>query len=177
MIFSVSLSFAEPSRGFAVVELFTSEGCSSCPPADKIVMDLKEKAQKENLPVYILGYHVDYWNYLGWPDPFSKAEYSARQRSYAQKLHSSGVYTPQVIVNGREGFGGYEKQRLDDTVRTFLDQPAESSIDLELKKDGERFLLSYRLSGFHQDDFLQIAVVENHLQSDVTRGENSGKLL
>jgi hypothetical protein len=86
-------------KGFAVVELFTSEGCSSCPPAD----DLVAKIQKENndQPVYILAFHVDYWNNLGWKDSFSSSAFSKRQNQYADWLNLRSVYTPQVIVNGR----------------------------------------------------------------------------
>src|ERR1700749_1590133 len=86
------------TRSFAVVELFTSEGCSSCPPADELVA----KIQKEDngKPVYILAFHVDYWNRLGWKDVFSSADYSARQQQYARWLKSSEGYTPQAIVNG-----------------------------------------------------------------------------
>src|ERR1700712_5296387 len=89
-------------KGFAVIELFTSEGCSSCPPADAVIAKVeKESADK---PIYILAFHVDYWNRLGWKDVFSSAAYSARQNQYAQWLNLSSVYTPQVVVNGRTEF-------------------------------------------------------------------------
>src|ERR1700748_3559727 len=79
-------------KGFAVVELFTSEGCSSCPPADAVVAKLeKENADK---PIYILAFHVDYWNRLGWKDVFSSGEYSQRQEQYSKWLRSGSVYTP-----------------------------------------------------------------------------------
>ena|SRR5437764_672084 len=84
-------------NGFAVVELFTSEGCSSCPPADKLVATLVERDKKE--AVYILSYHVDYWDRLGWKDRFSDAAFTARQQHYAELLHLSSVYTPQIVVN------------------------------------------------------------------------------
>ena len=80
-----------------VVELFTSEGCSSCPPADKLVATLVERDKKE--AVYILSYHVDYWDRLGWKDRFSDAAFTARQQHYAELLHLSSVYTPQIVVN------------------------------------------------------------------------------
>ncbi|MEO6849831.1 MAG: DUF1223 domain-containing protein, partial [Mucilaginibacter sp.] len=106
------------SKGFAVVELFTSEGCSSCPPADAVVA----KVQKEsaNKPVYILAYHVDYWNRLGWKDVFSSPEYSARQNQYAHWLKLSSVYTPQVVVNGRTEFVGSEEGALRGAISTNL---------------------------------------------------------
>src|SRR5476649_2001101 len=95
------------NKGFAVIELFTSEGCSSCPPADALVAKVqKESADK---PVYILAFHVDYWNRLGWKDAFSSAEYSYRQSQYARWLKLSSVYTPQIVVNGHTEFVGSEE--------------------------------------------------------------------
>src|SRR5450631_4033183 len=100
----VSFGFSRPlkttlksttaKKGFAVVELFTSEGCSSCPPADEAVAEL---AKDYTSNVYVLGFHVDYWNYLGWKDEFCAADYSNRQQEYAAVLNLSSIYTPQVI--------------------------------------------------------------------------------
>ena len=90
---------AQASAGFAVLELFTSEGCSSCPPADEALSDISQRAQKEGLPVYALEWHVDYWDSLGWKDPFDSHEATERQYAYARALPSD-VYTPQLVVNG-----------------------------------------------------------------------------
>ena len=87
-------------NGVNVVELFTSQGCSSCPPADALLAQIKDDTN-----VIALSYHVDYWNYLGWKDPYSNKAYSAYQRSYAKELNS-GVYTPQMVVNGSKEFVG-----------------------------------------------------------------------
>lgn len=84
-------------KNFIVLELFTSQGCSSCPPADKV---LEKLALKNDPEVLLLSFHVDYWDYIGWKDPFSKNEYSQRQGAYDAALKST-VYTPQLIVNGR----------------------------------------------------------------------------
>src|SRR5215471_1797760 len=95
-----------PSRaesGFAVVELFTSEGCSSCPPADAVLRDLS------GADLYPLSFHVDYWNELGWVDPFSAVWATERQRTYARALGERGVYTPEMIVNGRDAFVGSDR--------------------------------------------------------------------
>src|SRR6185436_7233625 len=88
-------------NGIAVVELFTSEGCSSCPPADQLLSDLKTTMRGKN--VFLLALHVDYWNYLGWKDPFSEVANSERQSKYASVLHAD-VYTPQMVVNGKNVF-------------------------------------------------------------------------
>src|SRR4051812_5679316 len=87
----------QSKSGFAVVELFTSEGCSSCPPADEAVANLLASYSAN---VYVLGFHVDYWNNLGWKDAYSSAGYSQRQQKYGSILHLSSIYTPQAIVNG-----------------------------------------------------------------------------
>src|SRR5207244_447517 len=89
-------------KSFAVVELFSSEGCSSCPSADLLVSRLTTWARKNNRNVYPLIFHVDYWNNLGWRDVFSNQEFTQRQRNYAQIFKEQGVYTPQMIVNGSD---------------------------------------------------------------------------
>ena len=108
----------EADKGFAVVELFTSEGCSSCPPADALVA----KVQKESAgkPVYILAYHVDYWNRLGWKDAFSDAAYSARQKQYSHWIKGAEIYTPQAVINGRKEFVGSQEGTLRSTIKADL---------------------------------------------------------
>src|SRR5580765_4213272 len=96
-------------NGFAVIELFTSEGCSSCPPADEAMIDIENEFKKN---VYVIGYHVDYWNYLGWKDIFSNAGWTDRQKAYAQELKLNNIYTPQVVINGSSEFVGSDVNRL-----------------------------------------------------------------
>src|SRR5947209_3544323 len=98
-----TLLLAQPSSGpgFAVVELFTSEGCSSCPAADET---LAKVAREYPENVYVLGFHVDYWDRLGWKDVYSSADYTNRQREYAQQFNLNSIYTPEVVVNGRVEF-------------------------------------------------------------------------
>ena len=102
---------AEP--GFAVVELFTSEGCSSCPVADELAIALSKEYTKD---VYFLGYHVDYWNYIGWKDRFSKADYTERQRQYAAVFRLNSIYTPQVVINGKKELVGSDHTRLRKAI-------------------------------------------------------------
>ncbi len=106
------------NKGFAVVELFTSEGCSSCPPADELVARIQKEYKDQ--PVYILAFHVDYWNRLGWRDVFSNAGYSARQSEYAKYLNLPQVYTPQIVVNGKKEFVGSEEGTLRDAIKNSL---------------------------------------------------------
>ncbi len=117
-------------KGFAVVELFTSEGCSSCPPADNAVADLL-KAHQNN--VYVLGYHVDYWDNLGWKDIFSNAAYTQLQRSYAKIFKLSSVYTPQIVVNGTEEFVGSDKNKLNTAVNKSLQQSSTIKLSIDAK--------------------------------------------
>lgn len=91
-------------EGFAVVELFTSEGCSSCPPADELLADIQKETKGKN--VFLLAFHVDYWDRLGWKDRFSKEQNTDRQRQYKQWLGLNVMYTPQFVINGSSEFAG-----------------------------------------------------------------------
>src|SRR5436305_253879 len=112
-------------NGIAVVELFTSEGCSSCPPADELLSDLKTSMRGKN--IFLLAFHVDYWNYLGWNDRFSDAAFSKRQSHYADVLHAE-VYTPQMIVNGQKVFVGSKRSEAEDAIADALKNPTTIKI-------------------------------------------------
>src|SRR5580693_8460725 len=114
-------------KGFAVVELFTSEGCSSCPPADQLVARIQQ--EEKDLPVYILAFHVDYWDRLGWKDAFSDARYTQRQNHYASWLNLQSVYTPQIIVNGRKEFVGSQENILRSAIQSGLDQSPAAQLN------------------------------------------------
>jgi hypothetical protein len=161
--------------GFAVVELFTSEGCSSCPPADELVAKiLKEDKNKE---VYILAYHVDYWNHLGWKDPFSSAQYSDRQRRYAQLLRLEGVYTPQIVVNGRTEFVGSNEGNLRNSIKSGLTKTTNEQLSLSnVNIDGSQLRLQYQTKATANRE-LVIAIVQKAAQTNVKSGENGGHVL
>ena len=108
-----NVSLKQNPKGFAVIELFTSEGCSSCPSADEAVTEIaKENAET----VFVIGFHVDYWNNLGWKDQFSDHGYSERQKQYASIFNLNSIYTPQVIVNGKKEFVGSDRGQLKKTI-------------------------------------------------------------
>ena len=163
-------------KGFAVVELFTSEGCSSCPPADALIARVqKESAGK---PVYILAFHVDYWNRLGWKDVFSDAAYSQRQQHYSKWLNTSEVYTPQAIVNGRAEFVGSEESTLRNALKKGLIAEAKTEIVLSnLKPSGDKISLQYHTEGERNGSSLMFALVEKNASTKVARGENAGRTL
>jgi len=161
------------TNGFAVVELFTSEGCSSCPPADEAVAALLAKKMKN---IYILAYHVDYWNRLGWKDQFSKPEYSQRQSQYASVLGLSSIYTPQVIVNGSSEFVGSDDEKLNRTVENVLQTATEQNVRIDPVRLDGTIVVKYNTGG-NDDVLLNFALIQPDATSSVKRGENSGRVL
>lgn len=160
-------------KGFAVVELFTSQGCSSCPAADETVARLLSK-NIDN--VYILSYHVDYWNKLGWKDPFSKAEYSQRQNQYAAKFELNSVYTPQVIVNGTTEFVGSNEAKLTSTVEINLGKEPPQNISISTTRNNNNVTINYDIDA-SEAVLLNLAFVQPEASIAVKRGENGGRTL
>jgi len=163
---------------FVVVELFTSEGCSSCPPADELLGEIAQDARKTGKPIYALSFHVDYWNYIGWTDPYSKKAFSARQRQYAEAFGTSQIYTPQMVVNGREAFVGSNRRRLERAIQAGLGSLPSHPITIALARvpDGPS-TFSYVVSELPGEAVLHLAVVERNVSQNVKRGENSGRTL
>ncbi|MBB6112141.1 hypothetical protein SAMN05421821_11639 [Mucilaginibacter lappiensis] len=162
-------------KGFALLELFTSEGCSSCPAAD----DLLAKIQKEfkDKPVYVLAYHVDYWNRLGWKDVFSNAEFSKRQVAYGQWLNNPQIYTPQVVINGKAEYIGSDETALRDAISGALAGTASANVALQVQQDKDKLAINYQVTGGSTTDNLLIALVQKSATSKVAAGENSGRTL
>ncbi len=175
LLLSAQVSFAQ-AKGFALLELFTSEGCSSCPPADKLAAaTLKEYAGQS---VYILAYHVDYWNRLGWKDIYSNSEWSTRQNDYAGPLHMSSVYTPQIIVNGSTEFVGSDARKLHVAIKAQFDNKEANSVSLKAGLAHDHTIaISYNISGDLHGKQLKVAIVQKNASSSIKAGENSGKVL
>jgi hypothetical protein len=161
------------AKGFAVVELFTSEGCSSCPAADAAVAKL---LRKNIANTYILSYHVDYWNRLGWKDEFSHQAYSARQQQYARYLSLEGVYTPQVVVNGTVEFVGSNESRLNNAVSNGLNNGTISNLSITAVRQSNSLVINYNLTGT-EALVLNTAIVLPEATTQVKRGENGGRTL
>lgn len=161
------------NKGFAVVELFTSEGCSSCPAADAAIARLLSKQIKD---VYILSYHVDYWDRLGWKDEFSQQKFSARQQEYSRHLSLEGVYTPQVIVNGTAQFVGSNESALGNAVNNSINNGSLSNIHITAKKTNNTVAVSYNITG-NEPILLNAAIVLPEADTKVKRGENGGRTL
>ena len=156
-----------------ILELFTSQGCSSCPPADKVLKYLKEN----NPNVLPLSMHVDYWNYIGWKDPFSSKQITKRQRRYAKAMKKRRVYTPQVVVDGKyEIIGSYYK-KVDSLISKALKETKD--VQMTLIVNGNKVQVDV-LPHFSENDVsADIVIIGYDLEktTEVTRGENSGEIL
>jgi hypothetical protein len=164
----------ENNNGFAVLELFTSEGCSSCPPADQVMGEIKK--QYKDQPVYVLAYHVDYWNNLGWKDKFSSVENSKRQQQYAQTLRSH-VYTPQLIVNGKKELIGSDRDAVENAIQNALLNAKNAKIELSAKVLDKEINVSFKTADNNPQNKLLITLVEKKSSTHVQKGENEGRHL
>ena len=162
-----------------VLELFTSQGCSSCPPADELLSQINNLNEEHKLPVVCLSFHVDYWNCLGWSDPYSKAQFTERQRDYARAFESRRVYTPQLIVNGQIEFVGSKASAAREAIRKALEVPARVQVELKAKWEESKSLanVEYSLRGDFKESVLNVAVVQKLGENPVPRGENAGRAL
>lgn len=155
-----------------VLELFTSQGCSSCPPADKLLKDVKS----DN--IIALSYHVDYWNYIGWNDPFSKKEFTNKQRKYGSKFYSSTIYTPQLVVNGKEHFVGSDRQKLKQKIAKHSKNTSKTKIEiLKTSKKDAVVNFDYSLEGLAPNQNLRVVLVIDERVTSVKRGENRNRTL
>jgi hypothetical protein len=155
--------------GTAVVELFTSEGCSSCPPADAL---LSELAAERTPGVILLELHVDYWDRLGWPDPWARSQFSDRQRRYGERFDQ--VYTPQMVVNGQAQLVGSDRLMARALIAKALAAP-QAALTVDARRDGAT--VTAKIAGAPSGTTLVAAIVEDGLESDVQRGENRGSKL
>jgi hypothetical protein len=161
----------------ALVELYTSEGCSSCPPAERWLGTLARRYP--GTAVVPLALHVDYWDYIGWKDPYAKREFSLRQRKLSQLQRMALVYTPQVVLQGRD-FRRWGTGAFDDAVEGINAQPARARLKLSLLGADAKALeveASAELVQPAGDAVLYLAAYQSRLESKVTAGENRGRIL
>lgn len=158
-----------------VVELFTSEGCSSCPPADAALLELSRQPTQNGAPLILLGEHVDYWNYIGWTDRFSSKQFSERQSDYARAFHLGSVYTPQMVIDGQVQFVGNDapevRRKIDEAARDA--KPAQVSLAWAGKG---RLQITVQSQAAMRGKVL-LAVTEDGLSTAVGSGENGGHTL
>lgn len=165
-------------NGFAVVELFTSEGCESCPAGDKILSQLSAEAKQSGKPIYCLEYHVDYWNKGGWKDPFSKNQFTFRQENYSRVLPGKEMYTPQLVINGQTELSANNLSLAKAAIEKARNQTPLLNLTFHvdsLRRDTA--FISYTCSKQDKNYVLRFVLTENKVSSKVTGGQHSGKLL
>ena len=161
---------------FAMVQLFTSQGCSSCPDADKLLEEISKTYKDEN--VFLMSYHVDYWNRLGWEDPFSKKAYTQLQYAYSNKFNSRTAYTPQAVINGKVGFVGSNRSKMEIQLKNYLSKPAKNMVKLsEVSHTDEKVSFNYKVEGKVSGKKLKIALIIDKKNTQIKRGENGGRTL
>ncbi len=177
---AAALGDARPAAP-VLVELFTSEGCSSCPPADAVLARLDQEKSVSGVPVIVLSEHVDYWNGIGWKDPFSSAQFSARQQAYSQAFRLESAYTPQMVVDGREQFVGSDIAALQRAVAKAAGQGKAELRILAAVRDGTQAAIEIdagRGANSPKEDWnVWVALASDRESVAVRRGENSGREL
>ncbi|KAH9323847.1 hypothetical protein KI387_018486 [Taxus chinensis] len=172
------------AQGAVLIELFTSQGCSTSPSADLLISKLGRGDTQElevEVPVIVLAFHVEFWDYLGWKDPFASSLWTVRQRAYSQALEQDSIYTPQVVVQGREQCLGSDADAVLNLARsaprfTVTDiqatvfKPSESTLQVSLSGP-----LKFKVDGYTLDVF--VALYENGHVTDCVKGENKGRVL
>ncbi|MBF9033455.1 DUF1223 domain-containing protein [Rhodobacterales bacterium HKCCE2091] len=163
---------AASAEGPVVVELFTSQGCSSCPPADALLAELAG-----NDHVIALALHVDYWDYIGWPDTFADAAFTARQHQYARVAGSGTVYTPQMIIGGTDHVVGHRPMAVMDRIMAQAETPAP--VDLSTAREGDGFALRAEMQGTPPRGGIDVQLVGfvPHERVAIGRGENANRTI
>jgi len=176
-------SYSQPAaRTLVLVELFTSEGCSSCPPADQLLGDLDSKQPVPGAEAIVMSEHVDYWDDLGWKDPFSSRLFTDRQRSYGAAFGNADIYTPEMIVDGRTDFIGSNRSQALEAISIAARKPKpaislavtpvdDSSVKIQVQMNP---LPDITLKNFPE---VLLAITETNISSTVIRGENHGRRL
>lgn len=158
-----------------IVELFTSQGCSSCPPADALIHDIANDPAMRGR-VIPLAFHVDYWDSLGWRDPFSSAEWTQRQARYARTMHLNSAYTPQAVVNGSREFVGSNRSALSAALEKASNEKPRGEITLSAHREGNSLIANIHANVSANDD-LMLAIVEDGVTTKIEHGENAGRTL
>ena len=164
-----------------LLELFTSEGCSSCPPADRLLQILDEKQPVADAYLIVLSEHVDYWDRLGWKDPFSSPQYTARQQDYTNRYNFDGVYTPQIVVDGRYGVVGSDGRKAVSAIQKAIRARKLMVTISNVARAGNA--VTARIALPVDENFkgtrgiLYVALADNRQESHVARGENGGRTL
>jgi hypothetical protein len=168
----------ERSGSTVIMELFTSEGCSDCPPADALLRQIDLKQTRAGQLIVGISEHVTYWNNLGWKDPFSAPEFTERQEVYASRMSPEGPYTPEMVVNGREQFVGSDVGALQRALGDEARRPHPDLNILSATPSSSGLQVTFSIEGEMSSPLDIVAVLTDDAdQSNVLRGENGGRLL
>lgn len=171
-----SFSLFSQHKSVVVLELFTSQGCSSCPPADKVLKKINDNMDSEY--VIPIAYHVDYWNYIGWKDPFSTKEFTNIQRYYGQKFRSNSIYTPQLVINGNEHVVGSNEVTIHKKIKRYLKKSSKFKLNIsETIKEENGFTISFNISGKVNNSILEAFIVLDEKTTNIKRGENRNRTI
>ena len=167
------------SRVPVLLELFTSEGCSSCPPADRLLEAFDTTQPFATADLIVLSEHVDYWDRLGWKDPYSHPQFSARQQEYADRFNRDGVYTPQLVVDGRFELVGSDQRAASSAIQKAAGEPKIPIVLSNVVRQGSQITASIEVRGQNGNSkgVLYVAVASDRAESHVARGENAGRSL
>lgn len=161
-----------------LLELFTSEGCSSCPPADDLLQRLDRTQPARGARLIVLSEHVDYWNALGWKDPFSSAQFTARQSAYAARIDpSGGVFTPELVIDGREGVVGSDARAVSAAIDREAAMPKLAMALSVPSRQGAVIRVAVMAGAPPNPARLYVAIAWDRVESNVTAGENAGRTL
>jgi len=174
-IFKPAAAPPPAKRKAVVVELFTSEGCSSCPPADALLSRMGQQTSANGAVIIPLGFHVDYWDHQGRRDRFSSHAYTERQEQYASRFRIEGPYTPQMVVDGATEFVGNDSSHAQQAIAQAATEPEQAVIQL-LEMEPGKIHVRVTSSSPEPADVL-LAVTEDNLMSKVAAGENDGREL
>jgi hypothetical protein len=160
-----------------LAELFTSEGCSSCPPADTLLMKLDQLQPVAGAQIVVLSEHVDYWNSLGWKDPYSSTQFTERQNAYARAMGAE-TYTPQLVIDGRSQVLGSDAKAVVSAVTRAAARPKSGVRIVSATRDGEEAVIGIAVDALASGKKdVWVAIADDHDQSSVRKGENSGRTL
>ncbi len=153
-----------------LVELFTSQGCSSCPSADKLLSSLAQS----DTNLIVLSFHVDYWDRLGWKDVFSNHDYTLRQQQYVQALHAQSVYTPQAVVQGQFEMVGSNKPAITNAIQKAREDNDEVELSGNVSVNGNIITVHYEVNKIVANEQVVVALIQRQASTHIARGENSG---
>ncbi len=183
-IFGLTLSGASTkvpdARTPVLLELFTSEGCSSCPPADRLLEFFDRNQPVDGATLIVLSEHVDYWDHLGWKDPYSSHQFSERQEQYGRRLHVESVYTPQLVVNGRAQVVGSDAAEAKAAIRRSIGHARVPVTISAVTRKGQQITLHLEAGGLQAKAAaatVYVAIADDEDVSQVSRGENAGRAL